>query len=96
MKGGGERRRLTVVDVCQQFGGAGLLSTFELFAFAVELKGFNGTNTWAAQDFIDQATNGQGARLKPEFATMPLGELLELVAEDLQTNPEAAAWREPA
>lgn len=96
MKGGRERRRLTVVDVCQQFGGAGLLSTIELFAFAVELKGFNGTNAWAAQDFIDQASKGQGARLKPEFAVMPLGKLLELIAEDIQTNPEAAAWREPA
>jgi hypothetical protein len=87
--------QLTVAEVCQQFGGSGLMSTIELFAFALELKSFNGVDSWKAQHFIDQATQGRGARLKPEFAEMPLRELLEVIYQDITTSPETATWREP-
>ena len=96
MAGGIEVEHVTVADVCRQFGSTGLLSTIELFAFAAELKGFNNVDTWPAQQFLDQATNGKGARLKDEFASMSLGELLKLLQQDLRTHPDAAAWREPA
>jgi hypothetical protein len=71
------------------------MSTIELFAFALELKSFNGVDSWKSQHFIDQATQSKGARLKDGFAEMPLGQLLELIYDDITTSPETAAWREP-
>jgi hypothetical protein len=87
-----EAQGFTVADVFQTFGGSGLLSTIELLAFAVELKGFNGVNEWPAQRFIDQAAPSKGARLKPEYQDMALGALLELVHDDLVASPDSQAW----
>lgn len=96
MASGSKKPQLTVAEVCQQFGSSGLMTTIELFAFALELKSFNGVDSWKSQHFIDQATQCKGARLKAEFAEMPLKELLELIYQDITTSPETADWREPA